>query len=100
MCFGCSKEPSHRDGSCEYPQHMFWTRNEENSFPVCALIWRPGKVLSKFQCGKYLVAYALKRKFVNVQCHFILNLGLDARKPVFGDLRTTQAQTSLRIRAV
>ena len=28
------------------------------------------------------------------------HLGLKARKPVFGDLRTTQAQTSLRIRAV
>ena len=28
------------------------------------------------------------------------DMGLDARKPVFGDLRTTQAQTSLRIRAV
>ena len=27
-------------------------------------------------------------------------MGLDARKPAFGDLRTTQAQTSLRIRAV
>ena len=24
MCFGCSKEPSHGDGSFEYPQHMFW----------------------------------------------------------------------------
>ena len=21
---GCSKEPSHRDGSFEYPQQMFW----------------------------------------------------------------------------
>ena len=28
MCFGCSKEPSHRDGSYEYPQHMFWLRNK------------------------------------------------------------------------
>ena len=28
-CFGCSKEPSHRDGSFEYPQHMFWLRNTE-----------------------------------------------------------------------
>ena len=27
-------------------------------------------------------------------------LGLDARKPVFGGLRTKQTQTSLRIRAV
>ena len=22
ICFGCSKEPSHRDGSFEYPQHV------------------------------------------------------------------------------
>ena len=28
MCFGCSKKPSHRDGSFEYPQHMFWLRNK------------------------------------------------------------------------
>ena len=26
MCFGCSKEPSHRDGSFEYLQHMFWLK--------------------------------------------------------------------------
>ena len=32
MCFGCSKEPSHRDGSFEYPQHMFWLRNKKNNF--------------------------------------------------------------------
>ena len=29
ICFGCSKEPSHRDGSFEYPKHMFWKRNKE-----------------------------------------------------------------------
>ena len=29
MCFGCSKEPSHRDGSFEYPQHRFWLRNKK-----------------------------------------------------------------------
>ena len=45
MCFGCSKEPSHRDGSFEYPQHMFWMINEENSFPIHTLIWRPGNML-------------------------------------------------------
>ena len=28
--FGCPKEPSHRDGSFEYPQHMFWLRNKNN----------------------------------------------------------------------
>ena len=41
MCFGCSKEPSHRDGSFEYPKHMFWMSNIENSFPIHTLIWRP-----------------------------------------------------------
>ena len=29
MCFGCSKEPSHWDGSFEYPQHMFCLRNKK-----------------------------------------------------------------------
>ena len=28
---GCSKEPSHCDGSFEYPQHMFWLRNKKIS---------------------------------------------------------------------
>ena len=23
-----------RDGSFEYPQHMFWMRNKENSYPI------------------------------------------------------------------
>ena len=33
-------------------------------------------------------------------CQSRLHMGLDTRKPVFRGLRTTQAQTSLRIRAV
>ena len=37
MCFGCSKEPSHWDISFEYPQHMFWVRNEENCFQYTLL---------------------------------------------------------------
>ena len=41
MCFGCSKEPPHRDGSFEYPQHMFWLRNEKNNFQLHTLIWGP-----------------------------------------------------------
>ena len=31
MCFGGSKEPSHRDGSFEYPQYMFWLRNKKTN---------------------------------------------------------------------
>ena len=42
MCCGCSKEPSHLDGSFEYPQHMFWLRNKKNIFfSVRTLIWKP-----------------------------------------------------------
>ena len=41
MCFGCSKEPSHWDGSFEYPQHMFWLRNKKSNIPIRSLIWRP-----------------------------------------------------------
>ena len=29
--FGCSKEPSHREGSFEYPQHMVCLRNEKKN---------------------------------------------------------------------
>ena len=32
ICFGCSKEPSHRDGSFDYPQHMIWLRNKKINF--------------------------------------------------------------------
>ena len=31
MCFRWPKEPSHRDGSFEYPQHMFWLRNKKTN---------------------------------------------------------------------
>ena len=34
ICFGCSKEPSHWDGSFEYPQNMFWLRNKKINFLV------------------------------------------------------------------
>ena len=46
MCFWCSKEPSHRDSSFEYPQHMFWLRDKKNNFQLHTLIW--GHVL---RCG-------------------------------------------------
>ena len=34
ICLGCSKETSHRDGSFEYPRHMFWLRNKIITFLV------------------------------------------------------------------
>ena len=41
MCFGYSKEPSHRDDSFEYPQPMFWLRNKKNNFQLRTPIWGP-----------------------------------------------------------
>ena len=38
MCFGCSKEPSQREGSFEYPQHMFLLRKKKNNFQLRTLI--------------------------------------------------------------
>ena len=60
MCFGCSNEPSHWDGSFEYPPHMFWMRNKENNFPIHTFIWRPGfnvidDVIHKLQYHVYLI---------------------------------------------
>ena len=42
MCFGCSKDLSHGDGSFEYPQHMFWFRNKKNNFQLAHLSGRLG----------------------------------------------------------
>ena len=36
---GCSKEPSHGDGSFEYSQHMFCFRNQKSNFHIRTLIW-------------------------------------------------------------
>ena len=38
MCFGCSKEPSHRAGSFEHPEHMFSLRNKKNNFQLRSLL--------------------------------------------------------------
>ena len=42
MPFGCSKEPSHWDGSFEYTQYTIWLRNKNNNIQLHTLIWQPG----------------------------------------------------------
>ena len=54
MCLGCSKEPSHRDGSFEYPQYMFWLRNKKFQFKLPTLIWMPGYKRIDAQSDLYL----------------------------------------------
>ena len=57
MCFRCSKEPSHRDGSFKYPQHMFGLRNEKivfnfPSYLEARLMCRLIRVVTSYLCGK------------------------------------------------
>ena len=56
MCLGCSKEPSHRDGSFEYPQHRVWLRSKKNNFQLRTLIWGPGCVVF-FICIKISIEH-------------------------------------------
>ena len=44
---GCSKEPSHREGSFEYPQHMFRLKIKKNNFQLRILIWGTGLLILK-----------------------------------------------------
>ena len=57
MCFGCSKELSHRNGSFEYPQHMFWMRKQKNNFLLRNFIWGP-VILSCF-CYQLLTFFKI-----------------------------------------
>ena len=66
MCFGCSKEPSHRDGSFEYPQNMFWLRNKKNIFSIMHLIWRPVINLNSADKGS---VQSLTTLYVNSLAH-------------------------------
>ena len=71
ICFGCSKEPFHRDVSFEYRQHIFWLRNEKNIFcytlltkdqaiaqlnlspPVTMFVFLFSHLLCEITCTKY-----------------------------------------------
>ena len=64
ICFGCSKEPSHQDGSFEYPQHVLWLRNKKNNFQILSLIWRPVKSFLKHLV--VLDVQILARAFIDV----------------------------------
>ena len=66
MCFGCSKEPSHLDGSFEYPQHMFWLRNKKIIFSYALLSGglRVAKTFLRVAKGVYKAQCSLDNKQV------------------------------------
>ena len=56
ICYRCSKEPSHRDGSFEYPQRMFWLRNKKiifllHTLKACVQIFHKQKNKRKRKCN-------------------------------------------------
>ena len=55
MCFGYSKETSHRDDSFKYTQHMFWLRNKKNNDQLHTLIWGPGLRETFYSVFSYLL---------------------------------------------
>ena len=57
LCFGCSKEPSRRDGSFEYPQHLFLLRNAKLNFLVCTL---------KLKCLNALSVKGISKHFCEI----------------------------------
>ena len=58
ICFKCSKELSHWDGSFEYPKHMLWFRNKKTIFfYLCTLthsMWSQSKISHKPQRQVFL----------------------------------------------
>ena len=62
ICFGCSKEPSHRDGSFEYPQHMFWLRNKKIIFLVRTLSYASSLTINQDlrKSGEFVIFTDLK----------------------------------------
>ena len=62
MCFGCSKEPSHRDGSFEYPQHIrkiiFYTHSYLGAFTIANIL--PNSSFRLVDLNLYLTRLTLK----------------------------------------
>ena len=69
ICFGCSNEPSHRDGSFEYPQHMFSLRNKKNNFnwgPESLFLQKVFYGVLKAHCN-VLQSYLVRVEFLQTQ---------------------------------
>ena len=65
-CFGCSKEPSHWDGSFEYHNICFGWEILGKQFHFAQIIWWPGitkgekMALQKFMCLNFMKEHYLQ----------------------------------------
>ena len=71
MCFGCSKEPSHQDGSFEYPHNILWLKNKKNNFQLHTLIWGSGKC-SLTNPSSFLFPFSTKLLVIMAETHKML----------------------------
>ena len=76
MCFGCSKEPSHREGSFEYPQHMFWLSNNKNNFQMHSLIWGPDFLT---QLLKHILRVLKRTVSLSSSCKYVFSIRVENR---------------------
>ena len=84
ICFGCSIEPSHWDGSIEHPQHMFWLRNKKTNFHLHTFIWRPNDKSAWSQENRILLYVNYKGAD---QPHFVILASLCSRADRFETLQ-------------
>ena len=72
---GGSKEQSCSDGSFEYPQHMFWLRNQkinvQLSIPICSLIMKKSNqtYYPEYNNWKNILLYCLRKLVVSAPEH-------------------------------
>ena len=64
----------------EYPQHVFWMRNKENSFTISTLFWRPGLQPNTFIRREifkisniFLLLFSNKILFISAEFYKILD---------------------------
>ena len=75
--------------------HMFCRRLNVQSYCFQGLLSMSSNCEQEQECISSLAQRS--QTFIHACCLTNIHLGLAARKPVFGGLRTSQAQTSLRI---
>ena len=74
MCFGCSKEQSYRDGSFEYPQHMFCGLGAQKNHLIETVLLSTHNICFGLEIRKMIFTEAVLSGdlFHQCQCLFLL----------------------------
>ena len=69
ICVGCLKEPSHWDGSFEYPQHMFSLRNKKKQFLLNPFLPYIMHAIRQVKIRLFWCYYGVKYNFIQNHNH-------------------------------